>query len=176
MTSREAIASKKLKKHQFSRLIKTSIQKKALEYLIKKQGSKGQEIKYETLEMAEDLLPSYEQLIITDKHKKISIRNRMVKIPSNFSKIKEKCPCGQIENMEHIYTCKYWNSENEHEKIPFEKIFEDNILKQIEVSKTFFQNFEKRERFKNEKETENSPHVIHNSDPLSSIFEYGNGL
>merc|ERR1712105_196213 len=49
---------KKMSKNQLSKLVKKSIQKKALEYLLQKQRSKGSEIYYEDLQMAEYLLPN----------------------------------------------------------------------------------------------------------------------
>ena len=73
----------------------------------------------------------------------------MVTIPAIFSnKQKNKkyfCPCEQIEDMEHIYNCKYLNKEEAVTK--YEKIFEDHIDEQIKVNKRFQYKFEKREEF-----------------------------
>ena len=78
----------------------------------------------------------------------------MAKIPANFpNKQKNKkyfCPCEQIENMEHIYNCKYWNIEEATTE--YGKIFEDDIDEQIKVNKRFQHNLEKREEFINEEE------------------------
>ena len=68
----------------FKNLIKSRILENALEYLNRKRGSKGQDIKYETLEMSEYLMPFNSTLNIADKRKMIEIRNEMIKIPSNF--------------------------------------------------------------------------------------------
>ena len=77
---------KKIPKNKFSGIIQKAIQIKAFEYLLSKQGSKGQEIKYTELKMAEYLLPSYENITIEEQRNIFSIRNRMVPIPSNFLK------------------------------------------------------------------------------------------
>ena len=96
----------------------------------------------------------------------------MVMIPDDFKKgkILETCACGAIENMKHIYTCKLWNQEKE-ETIEYEEIFKDNTLKQLRISRTFFRNLEQREKFKNDYEGKNLPHVILLCDPLASLIE-----
>ena len=128
--------------------------------------------------MAEYLKPNEENLSITQKQNIFAIRNRMVLIPSNFSKNNLKnCACGQIENMQHIYTCKMWRNGDKHEKTPFSEIFKDNISKQVEVSELFFNNYEKREKYEKQmNDNQLVSHVIQPCDPLSLIFENGNGL
>ena len=51
-----------LSKHQFLKIIKKAINKKALEYLLNKQGSKGKEIEYKEMKMAEYLLPTEKRI------------------------------------------------------------------------------------------------------------------
>ena len=82
--------------------------KKAFEYLVNKRGSKGQEIYYSELKMAEYLLPGYENISIDEQRSIFSIRNRMIEIPENFlaGKDKEICCCGKEENMK---ICTYVN-------------------------------------------------------------------
>ena len=167
---------KKISKTKLSRLIQNAIQKRAFEYLLCKQGSKGQEIGYTELKMAEYLLPSYENITIEERRNIFSIRNRMIPIPSNFPKNQneEVCECSKIENMKHIYQCEMWNKENENEIPIFENIFGDNISELVKVNKQFQINYNRRERYKLEvkkkKEEELQPHVIQISDPLSSLF------
>ena len=48
-------------------ILKKSISRKALQYLTEKQGSKGGEIKYPCLKVADNLLPHYEILSISDQ-------------------------------------------------------------------------------------------------------------
>ena len=161
-----------ISKHKYKELIKKSIQIRAFEYLISKRRSKGQEIIYKELKMAEYLTPGCEKLTILDQRNIFAIRNRMVDIPVNFKKDQklEKCACGAPENMKHIYTCHIWNQEHNID-VEFEEIFKENILKQLEVSSIFFQNLKKREDFKSKNEQENLPHVIQFCDPLASSIE-----
>ena len=69
-----------MSKEQFRKILKKSIAEKALQYLINKRGSKGQEIEYSRLKMAEDLLPQDENISILDQQYIFSMRNRMVQI------------------------------------------------------------------------------------------------
>ena len=73
----------------------------------------------------------------------------MVIIPSNFPNGKEieKCHCGQIEDMKHIYQCNLWNKENEMTKPKYEQIFSDNISEQVKVNKNFMMNYQAREKY-----------------------------
>ena len=69
-----------LSKNRFIELLRKSIKEKALQYLLMKRGSKGKEIVYQNLKMAEYLLPNNESLSISEKRYIFAIRNRMVKI------------------------------------------------------------------------------------------------
>ena len=99
--------------------------KRAFEYLISKKRSKGKEIRYSELKMAEYLLPGYENITIEEQRNIFSIRNRMVEINHNFpsTKKKEICQCGEEVTMKHIYICKYLGENNETNKPKFEEIF-----------------------------------------------------
>ena len=72
--------------------------------------SKGSEINYSDIELA-DLLQPINPMSIEQKQKLFSIRNRMVQISDNFpkSEMKTKCFCGENEDMKHIYTCNIRN-------------------------------------------------------------------
>ena len=85
-------------------MLKERISENALKYLISKQGKKGKEIKYDSLEMADYLKPTNEKLSICEKQEMFSVRNRMTEISDNFSKNYEEntCICGENENMHHI--------------------------------------------------------------------------
>ena len=134
-----------MKKTQFKKLLKESIKNKALEYLLNKQGSKGKEIKYSGLKMAEYLLPTDEILSISDRRNIFAIRNRMIDIEDNFKnrKVPEKC-CGQIADQQHIYTCQ--NLNKEEIEIEYNKIFEDNAKIQKVIMERFIENYEKRKQ------------------------------
>ena len=62
----------------------------ALEYLQSKQGSKGQEINYKELEMADYLQPYNSKLSIEEKIRLFALRNRMTEIPFNYGKKEEQ--------------------------------------------------------------------------------------
>ena len=102
------------------------------------------------------------------------MRNNMVMIPSNFPRGSEieKCPCGQTENMKHIYSCKLWTTEIVTDKPKYENIFSANVSKQVKVNKYFVINYKTREKYQLEKKNQNkeqNPHEILNCDPLSSL-------
>jgi hypothetical protein len=90
----------------------------------------------------------------------------MVPISENFPNAKTEniCSCGQVESMRHIYLCTNLNIESV--KISYEKIFDDNIRSQKQVYNRFKQNFETREKIRNEN---SSDHGIPQVDPLSLI-------
>ena len=56
-----------ISKYTYKELIKKSIQRKAFEYLMSKRRSKGQEITYKELKMAEYLTPGCEKLTIIEQ-------------------------------------------------------------------------------------------------------------
>ena len=78
-------------------MLKSRLRANALKYLTEKQKSKGKEISYSDLKMADYFLPYNSEVY--------RIRNRMINIPSNFPKSNNKppCVCGGEESME-IYS------------------------------------------------------------------------
>ena len=56
----------------------------ALKYLLNKQKSKGKEIKYSEIQMAEYLLPIKTQLTVIQKQKMFAVKYRMKEIYENF--------------------------------------------------------------------------------------------
>ena len=60
-------------KDSFMKLVKTRITEVAIKYLIDKRGSKGKEIQYERLEMAEYLMPYNTKMSIEEKQILFSI-------------------------------------------------------------------------------------------------------
>ena len=137
---------RKMKKDKFSTLVKSRTRENALLYLKKKQKSKGSEILYTNVELADYLQP-INPMTIEKKQKLFAVRNRMVRIPNNFPKSenKAKCFCDEIEDMSHIYNCKILNEE----KIPsqnYENIYNGTITQQTEILEKFEQNMEKREQ------------------------------
>ena len=121
----------------------------ALVYLLGKQGQKGKEISYSTLEMAEYLQPSNSALTIEQKRDLFSIRNRMLDIPQNFpgKNIQNTCVCGETEEMIHIYNCEMLKESETN--LPYEKIFNGSMKQQIEVYNIFKENLDRRETMRN---------------------------
>ena len=117
--------------------------------LLENRKSKGKEIQYTSIEMAEYLLPSTSEMTVDKKRNLFSVRNKMADIPANFqdSKIKTECLCGEAENMEHLYEC---NTLNENEPIlPYQKLYSGNINEQIQIFKRIQKYLEKRRDLKN---------------------------
>ena len=153
--------------YNFKNLIKSKIEIKALEYLQRKRGSKGKEIKYTKLEMSEYLLPFNSKLNIEEKRRMFEIRNRMTKIPYNFGNKEAKCICGAEENMHHIYLCNSIN--NIKPEIPYNEIYNGNLKNQIYIFKRMENNLKIREKIKEQKEK-------HPCDPCDPLYcQYGIG-
>ena len=78
------------------------------------------------------------------------MRNKMTKIPNNFlnGAQKNKCFCGEDEDMSHIYNCKELNSPKTIQ-IEYEEIYKNNSIKQIEILRIFEKNLEKRQKIAN---------------------------
>ena len=142
-------------KYRFTKILKHRIEK----YLTGKQGFKGQEMNYSRMEMSDYLLPTNKNLTIDQKRRLFAIKNKMIDIPSNFSsKIENRCQCGEIENMEHIYICEILNKERRI--LPYEKIYNGNLSEQIDIFQIFERNLEIRERKQTETEIPCDPDVI----------------
>ena len=134
---------KAMKRNAFRKILQESIKAKAFQYLLEKRGSKGSEIKYSSLKIAEYLSPNYENLSIEDQRYIFAIRNRMIRIEKNFPKQspEKACICGKLETQSHIYSCKILNKNNK--EIPYEKIFEENVTLQKQIYLQFKKNYEK---------------------------------
>ena len=132
-----------IKKSKFKGILKENTREAALFYLLGKQGKKGKENEYFSLEMAEYLLPMNSKLTIEEKCEMFAVKNAMINIAANFSSKSEiKCGCGAIEDMVHIYECEQYNLVNL--EIPFEKIYNGNLNQQIAVYRKFAQNWKSR--------------------------------
>ena len=133
-----------MKKPEFRKMLKTSIEKKALQYLLEKRGSKSCEIQYRNMKMAEYLSPNYEQLSLNDQRYIFAIRNRMIEIEHNFRKqlLEEKCICGEEITRQHIYSCQNFDINIEY--LPYERIFEEHVNIQKQIYLRFKKNYENR--------------------------------
>ena len=150
-------------KRTFLNLLQKSIRENALIYLLKKMGSKGSEMVYDSLEMADYLLPYNDRLKIEEKQTMFKIRNRMVEIGNNFGK-KEDCFCGVKETMSHIYTCEFLNDEKSDNA--YENIHTGNLSEQIEVFKRFEINIKRRNQIRLIRDEQNETPCDQSNDPL----------
>ena len=137
---------KNMKTNKYKNLVKSRIEKNALEYLESKRGTKGHEIRYTSLEMSVYLLPINSQLNIDEKRKMFALRNQMIRIPINFGEKDEKCVCGKIETMPHIYNCEYLNGKKS--KIIYNELYNGNLINQINIFRRMEENIEKRQEIK----------------------------
>jgi hypothetical protein len=154
----------KMSKTKFSNMVKSKIKLNALKYLKEKQKSKGSEICYIDIEMADYLLPENKMLTIDEKQQLFAVRNRMTEITSNFPKpgVKPTCLCGAEENMKHIFNCKMFNEESEE----YENIFNGSLTQQIKIFNKFQNKMKTREIKMNEKQTNETNIPCDPSDPL----------
>ena len=146
---------------QFSKLVKERIKENAFKYLVGKQGSKGSEIIHADLSMSDYLLPTNNELTVTEKQDLFAMKTRMVWIPSNFPKPEEDyyCVCGLREDMRYIYNCEIMNNKQKP-RHDYDKLFSGNIEEQIEVFRKFEINLERRKIVRNET-FPCDPHEIH---------------
>ena len=167
---------KEMSDYKYKRILKDRTKKAAYEYLTGKQRSKGGDIQYSDIQMAEYLSP-FCKLTNEIKRDIFAMRNSMTNIPANFSsnKTKFKCyGCQSDENMKHIYKCKELNSEKPESE--YENVYTNDVQKIQTVYKRFDDNMKKRENLMKELENEEKmvPQVIQSCDPLYSIV-YSNG-
>ena len=150
---------------QYKNIIRNKCKNLALDYLLRKRGSKGKEIQYKEIQTAEYLLPNNE-LTIEEQRTIFSIRNRMINIPSNFIAKEQndnKCICNRIEDMKYTYECKNINKKSP--EVNFEQIYNGTIYEQKKILRRFEHNLEMRTKLK-ENETN---HVILYCDPLPPV-------
>ena len=172
---------KKMSYTTFKNLLKKKVTIAAFHYLSKRRGSKGSEIAYSKMEMAEYLLPYSSKISIEVKCEIFGMRNKMVKIPANYSArdVIHKCiSCNNEENMEHVYTCKLLNSEEPETE--YKQIYSNNLDLITKVHRRFVDNMGEREQKLIEIEKEQNykkdfSTVIHLSDPLYPVPVYSNG-
>ena len=71
---------KLMTKYKFSRLLKSKVKMSALKYLTGKQGSKGKDIVYSSMQMSEYLLPTNEKLTIDEKRRLFAVKNKIISL------------------------------------------------------------------------------------------------
>ena len=143
---------KEMPKNRFKNMLNLKVKENALEYLLGKRGSKGKEMNYPSLEMADYLLPYNDKMDIEEKQRLFAVKNRMVEIPSNFGKSDSICICGTKENMSHIYSCQYLNEKKESQ--PYGNVQNGKLNEQIEIFRRFENNMKERNKIKMNLEVE----------------------
>ena len=93
-------------------------------------------------------MPFNSELNIEETRKLFEFRNRITKIPSNFGKKEEKCLCGLVETMDHIYACEFLNEMKP--EINYEKLYNGNLRSQIEIFRKMETNLERRNQMRTE--------------------------
>ena len=131
----------------FKNIVKKKCKDTAYTYLIEKQkgGSKGADIIYTCLEMAEYLLPQ-SNISLEDQREMFSIRCRTNQMGANRG-IEEYCEtqCGQILNNSHIFECTILNQNNEGFDI--KKILNGYLSEKKEMLNIWKHNMQRRESF-----------------------------
>ena len=124
-------------------IVKLKCTETAYEYLVNKQinGSKGREIHYSCMSMADYLLPQA-GICLEDQYELFSIRCRTNTMGANRG-IVEMCftQCGEILNNCHIYKCKILN-ENEQD-YDIDKVLNDCIEEKKKQLKKWRENMKK---------------------------------
>ena len=77
-------------------------------------------------------------------------RNRMTKIPYNIGNKEEKCVCGNLETISHIYSCKFLNKKEF--KIQYNEFYNGNLEQQIEIFRRLEKSLEIRNEIKARKD------------------------
>ena len=94
---------KQMNANKFMTILKYRINENALSYLTNKQKTKGQEMKYTEMQMAEYLSPINSKLTIIQKQTMFALRNKMFEISENFpgKQMEDECVCTEREEMLH---------------------------------------------------------------------------
>ena len=120
--------------------------------------------------MAEYLLPTNSKLTISQKQKMFSVKNRMIEISENFhgKDMDNKCSCGQLETILHIYNCETLDT-GEKILLEYDNIYNGKIEDQIRIFEKVESNLNKREQLK-QKENVDTP-----CDPSVIRYLHSNG-
>ena len=138
---------KNMDTNRFKNLVKEKCIQTAFLYLTEKQkkGSKGRDIKYTSLEMADYLLPQA-NMSLTDQRELFSVRCHTNDLGANRGII-EYCEteCGEILNNSHIFQCCRLNTPEE--KWDLEKVLNGFIIEKKQHLQTWRNNMKKRDKY-----------------------------
>ena len=142
-------------KNSFRKIVKEKVEQKALEYLVNmkeshiSENAKGKLLKYDTLEIQGYLRSSDLDISVNEKKWLFKCRVEDIDIPSNNRWKKEDTFCTNCLTSEmnqcHLLNCKHLLGRNVMaEEIPiYEDIYQEDIFKQLTVSRILQQNFTK---------------------------------
>ena len=148
---------KVMKKSKLKSLLDKLIKESALKELskIKENHSKVKHIKHEKFEM-QNYFKSYELKMTQDEMQEIfKLRCRVTEVKANFKNKYENVECDQCkeeESQKHVIMCeelnKYGGKIDEYE-IKYEEIFQQNVKKQLNITKKFRENMKIRKQLAN---------------------------
>ena len=134
-------------KQKLKLILNKKVNESAFQYLLSKRKSKGMEINYGQLQMAQYLSPNEYKFTIKDKILMYSVRNRMTNNFHNFpnKQLSKQCQmgCQVIESDYHNYICEKINDSKPDVK--FTQIFNGHISNQEKVLERIKINLERRE-------------------------------
>ena len=137
---------KQMNKKHLKVILTRKIYEKSLQYLKDLRQSKGKQIKYEKLKMAEYLMPYDFNLSIEDKRQMFSLKNRMVNIHENFPSkgLDKMCKagCDTEETIQHIYMCDKYDYKHIHTE--YEHIYNGTVTEQTHIYKIMKKKLEER--------------------------------
>ena len=131
-------------KSRFKSLIIKQIKTESLKYLLHIRKTKGSQIEYKSLQMSDYLLPNIYITNIEDRQMLFGIRNDMFIYKEGFFVNKsDKCLCGELENIKHIYSCE--KLDNSELIYPYNRIYNGTISEQKYIITRIKSNLQQRE-------------------------------
>ena len=120
--------------------------------------------------MADYLSPNDLKLTVSEKQLLFAIRNKMIKIPSNFRGTgtgDKMCVtgCGEEENRIHLYKCETLNGKKKVTH-SYEKIYKDGCQEQIHVFNIMKENIAKRNQIEENQRNHKNANPSDLNDPL----------
>ena len=144
---------------QFKSFVEKAIDKKCFEYLIEEKNKKNKvkHINYKKLELKNYLMPG--KISIQQAKEIFLLKSRMLETKDNFpNKFKDKfcpiCEDGIVDSQAHVMNCPAILSKSiVQTDLNYDNLFQDDVLKQIQVSSVIMENFKRRKEIIKKKET-----------------------
>ena len=152
----------KMKKKEFSIIVKRKIEQKSLNDLVKRKEThtKVNILKHPVLKMQQYLMAKYKKMNIEDCQNIFKMRCRVTKTKINMKQMYDTYECRgcklEPESDKHVLQCKTILKMNKDYKcidIPkYEKLYTGNPNEQLQISKIFHSNLKILENIKEENE------------------------